>query len=78
MEKECERYTSLLEKYPTDMIMLGIGENAHIAFNDSPVTFFNDKKLLRRLALTFYGVSSWLMTDALSHLRKFLDMHSHL
>ena len=33
-EATCARYTELLEKYPTDMIMMGIGENGHIAFNE--------------------------------------------
>lgn len=39
---ECTRYASLLERYPTDVVCLGIGENGHIAFNDPPVADFND------------------------------------
>ena len=47
LEKECERYTQLLEKYPVDMVCLGIGENGHIAFNDPGVADFNDNKLVK-------------------------------
>ena len=47
LEKECERYTQLLEKYPVDMVCLGIGENGHIAFNDPGVADFNDDKLVK-------------------------------
>ena len=47
----CARYTALLEKYPPDMIMMGIGENGHIAFNDPPVADFNDKTLIKPVAL---------------------------
>ena len=41
-EAECQRYGDLLTKYPTDIVFLGIGENAHIAFNDPWVADFND------------------------------------
>jgi len=41
-EKECERYAELLKKYPTDIVVMGIGENGHIAFNDPPVADFQD------------------------------------
>lgn len=50
-EKECERYSTLLKKYPADIICLGIGENGHIAFNDPPVADFNDKKLVKVVEL---------------------------
>jgi len=41
-EDECERYGKLLSSYPTDIVCMGIGENAHIAFNDPAVANFND------------------------------------
>ncbi len=41
-EVECRRYTELLAKYPTDIVVMGIGENGHIAFNDPGVADFND------------------------------------
>lgn len=48
---ECERYTGLLHRYPTDIVCLGIGENGHIAFNDPGVADFNDPKLVKIVAL---------------------------
>ena len=42
MDEECKRYTELLERYPTDIVFLGIGENTHVAFNDPHVADFND------------------------------------
>ena len=40
--KECSRYTALLKKAPIDLLLGGIGENGHLAFNDPPVADFND------------------------------------
>ena len=42
-EKESKRYGKLLEDNPTDIVVMGIGENGHIAFNDPPVADFCDK-----------------------------------
>jgi len=39
---ECERYTALLKKASIDVLLCGIGENGHLAFNDPPVADFND------------------------------------
>lgn len=50
-EEECERYSALLKKYPTDIVFLGIGENAHIAFNDPWVADFNDPKMVKLVPL---------------------------
>lgn len=41
-EKETERYAALLRANPVDVVILGIGENGHIAFNDPHVADFND------------------------------------
>lgn len=46
-EEECERYAGLLEKYPVDIVCLGIGENTHLAFNDPHVADFNDKRIVK-------------------------------
>ena len=40
--EECERYAALLKKAPIDVLLGGIGENGHLAFNDPPVADFND------------------------------------
>ena len=51
MQKECERYSALLKKNPVDIVLLGIGENGHIAFNDPHVADFNDKALVKAVKL---------------------------
>ena len=48
---EAERYAKLLNEYPTDIVVLGIGENGHIAFNDPGVADFNDKKVVKAVKL---------------------------
>ena len=50
-EQECERYAQLLAKYPTDIVVMGIGENGHIAFNDPPVADFEDPKAVKPVEL---------------------------
>lgn len=47
IQEECERYASLLSKYPTDIVVLGIGENTHLAFNDPHVADFNDPLIVK-------------------------------
>jgi len=46
-EKECERYGKLLTDHKPDIVVMGIGENGHIAFNDPPVADFNDPKAVK-------------------------------
>lgn len=50
-EKEAKRYAELLKNNPTDIVVMGIGENGHIAFNDPPVADFKDKKLVKAVEL---------------------------
>ncbi len=50
-DKECERYAALLKEYPTDIVVMGIGENGHIAFNDPPVADFKDPKAVKPVQL---------------------------
>ena len=50
-EKEAERYGELLKANPTDIVVMGIGENGHIAFNDPDVADFNDKKVVKSVKL---------------------------
>ena len=40
-EDECARYEKLLRENPVDIVVLGIGENGHIAFNDPPADFID-------------------------------------
>lgn len=48
---ECERYAALLRAHPADLIIMGIGENGHIAFNDPPVADFHDPSLVKLVEL---------------------------
>jgi glucosamine-6-phosphate deaminase len=51
LDLECLRYSELLKKYPVDIVCLGIGENAHIAFNDPHVADFIDPRLVKVVEL---------------------------
>ena len=51
IEGECERYSTLLKNNPISIVVMGIGENGHIAFNDPPVADFNDKALIKPVKL---------------------------
>lgn len=46
-EEKCNEYTELMNKYPIDLIFLGVGENGHLAFNDPAVADFNDPKTVK-------------------------------
>lgn len=48
---ECARYSALLRENPTDIVVLGIGENGHVAFNDPPVADFADPALIKPVPL---------------------------
>ncbi|MEF7439552.1 glucosamine-6-phosphate deaminase [Paenibacillus lautus] len=50
-EAECDRYSRLVTAEPIDMVVLGIGENGHIAFNDPPVADFADPLWVKRVEL---------------------------
>ncbi|MBR6740139.1 MAG: glucosamine-6-phosphate deaminase [Clostridia bacterium] len=50
-EGECERYAALLRQNPTDIVVMGIGENGHIAFNDPWIADFNDPKAVKVVPL---------------------------
>lgn len=48
---EAARYAKLLQDNPLDICLLGIGENAHIAFNDPSVADFKDPKDVKLVVL---------------------------
>ena len=50
-EAECARYAQLLKDNPTDIVVMGIGENGHIAFNDPWVADFRDPHLVKVVPL---------------------------
>ena len=51
IESTISRYEGMLREKPMDMIVLGIGENGHIAFNDPAVADFNDEHLVKIVEL---------------------------
>lgn len=51
-EEESLEYGELLEKEPLDLIVLGVGENGHIAFNDPPEARFDDEQPVRIIKLS--------------------------
>ena len=51
IDGENERYAHLLTAHPLDVVLLGIGENGHIAFNDPSVADFSDKAIVKRVKL---------------------------
>ena len=50
-DSECERYAELLKRHPADIVVMGIGENGHIAFNDPHVADFDDPKWVKPVRL---------------------------
>jgi len=38
-QAECDRLAAIIKAHPIDVAFIGIGENAHIAFNDPPANF---------------------------------------
>ena len=48
---EAKRYGDLLSKNPVDIVVMGIGENGHIAFNDPPVADFSDPLIAKVVPL---------------------------
>lgn len=51
VENDIIEYTTLLTEKPNDLVILGIGENGHLAFNDPPVCDFNDPLVVKVVAL---------------------------
>lgn len=47
----CKKYSNLLDHYSIDIVFMGIGENAHIAFNDPHVALFNDPEKVKVVSL---------------------------
>ncbi len=45
-QAECQRLGELIQQHPIDVAFVGIGENAHLAFNDPPADFETDAPYL--------------------------------
>lgn len=51
LEGECQRYAALLEQAQPGLVIMGIGENGHLAFIDPPVCNFSDPQNVRVVEL---------------------------
>lgn len=43
---ECDRLGKIIKDHPIDLALVGIGENAHLAFNDPPADFKTERAYL--------------------------------
>ena len=50
-EEAAAEYTRLLQENPTDIVVMGIGENGHIAFNDPGFADFSDPETVKTVVL---------------------------
>ncbi|MCF7934580.1 MAG: 6-phosphogluconolactonase, partial [Spirochaetia bacterium] len=50
-EQDCQAYAALLQRYPADIVLMGIGENGHIAFNDPHTASFDEQVLIKPVTL---------------------------
>lgn len=50
-EREMKRYGEMLDSNPPDIVVLGIGENGHIAFNDPSTADFKTEKAVEKVEL---------------------------
>ena len=50
-DAECERYAALLRDARPSLVIMGIGENGHLAFIDPPVCDFHDPRDVRPVEL---------------------------
>lgn len=62
LEEECGRFEALLQQYPLDVQLLGVGENGHIAFNE-PGTSFDSVTHVAKLTDSTLTVNSRLFGD---------------
>jgi glucosamine-6-phosphate deaminase len=51
LDAECERYAGLLQQAGPLLVIMGIGENGHLAFIDPPVCDFNEPRDVRPVDL---------------------------
>ena len=62
-ETECERYSKLLHDNPTDIVVMGIGENGHIAFNEPGSSLASRTREVRLMPETIRDNSRFFDND---------------
>ena len=72
-QAECKRYDEILEKYPRDIQLLGLGSNGHIAFNE-PNTPFDSMTHVVTLAESTVKDNARLFSDISEVPRKAFTM----
>lgn len=65
---ECDRYTNLLTSQPIDLCLLGIGQNGHLAFNETSVANFNDPRWVKLVKLEESTRQTQVQQGHFSHL----------
>ena len=50
-DKKMAEYVALFEKYPPDLMFLGVGENGHLAFNEPHIADFKDPLRIKKVEL---------------------------
>jgi glucosamine-6-phosphate deaminase len=68
-EAACTRYAALLAEAPIDIVLLGIGTNGHLAFNDPPANF-EDPLPVKVVALTIMCREQQVLDGCFSSLDK--------
>lgn len=52
LKKECANYENLIKKYPIDLLILGIGHDGHLGFNEPGSSFTSRTRVVDLLAAT--------------------------
>ena len=68
VNKECMRYSKLIEQNPPDIVCMGIGENTHIAFNDPHLANFTDPLMVKVVDLDDVSRQQQVHDDCFSHI----------
>jgi len=51
IQQACNDYAGVLHEFPADLVVMGFGENGHLAFNDPPYADFNDTEWVKVVTL---------------------------
>lgn len=72
LKKECANYEKLIKKFPIDLLILGIGHDGHIGFNEPGSKFSSKTRTINLLATTkasnakYFGGQKKVPTQAIT------------